>query len=390
MGYPVYKLIRAVNRQYPNNGFINYVDVREDMYDTDDPETNKVIDEDLRDLINEAIHETYIHIARDEVFSFPTVAGQNQYQLPEDCDLRDIQEVTRTFRGVPIPPPPPVEPGPGPDPQYDHTVMFMVSTSHATLSHTEGTELDNGTVFYTVPNGDCVPEVPTVNTVDGYIFIGWSPDGETIVPVEDILQTQVLNGITYTGIFEEDEDMKSIITVSRSTNFTGDGANEVPFDVSDSVGNGFSLDNDGYIVIGAGISKVLISGEVTIRYGADGAKIFSLFERYDGATTKAGKFDPYIGEGEYNVDNDVQIVFAPVLMDVHEGGKIVLSVNIDEGDTIYGNDLEHNNRDRYKTHITVEEVKVSSGGNPLGGNNANPGTTPDEETPIDQGENPLG
>ena len=110
MGYPIYKLLRAVNRQYPNNGFIDYVDVREDMYDSF---KDQLIDEDLRDLINETIQEVYKDIALDEVYSFPTVPGQNQYVLPEDCDLRDIQEVTRTFRGIrgplcPPPPPPPI------------------------------------------------------------------------------------------------------------------------------------------------------------------------------------------------------------------------------------------------------------------------------------------
>lgn len=108
MGYPVYKLLRAVNRQYPNNGFINYVDVNEDL-------TNGIIDEDLRDLINEALNETYIHIAKDEVYTFPTVAGQNQYALPDDCDLRDIQEVTRTYAYKPLVPPcPPTPPPAGP------------------------------------------------------------------------------------------------------------------------------------------------------------------------------------------------------------------------------------------------------------------------------------
>lgn len=66
MGYPVYKLLRAVNSTYPNNGFINPISVTEDM-------TEGIIDEDLRDLINEALNETYIHIAKDEVFTFPTV-----------------------------------------------------------------------------------------------------------------------------------------------------------------------------------------------------------------------------------------------------------------------------------------------------------------------------
>lgn len=71
MGYPVYKLLRAVNRQYPNNNFINFVDVNEDM--PNEHGEKYLIDEDLRDLINEALNETYIHIARDEVFTFPTV-----------------------------------------------------------------------------------------------------------------------------------------------------------------------------------------------------------------------------------------------------------------------------------------------------------------------------
>ena len=108
MGYPIYKLLRAVNRQYPNNGFINYVSVTDSVYDSDDPDEDKLIPEDLRDIINEAVQEVYKDVALDEVWSFPTVPGQNQYELPEDCDLRDIQEVTRTFRGVrgPLCPPP--------------------------------------------------------------------------------------------------------------------------------------------------------------------------------------------------------------------------------------------------------------------------------------------
>ena len=117
MGYPIYKLLRAVNRQYPNNGFINYVDVREDMY-------NDMIDEDLRDLINETIQEVYIDVAIDEVYSFPTVPGQNQYVLPEDCDLRDIQEVTRTYGGIRGPLKPPCGPGPIPVPGFTAVATF--------------------------------------------------------------------------------------------------------------------------------------------------------------------------------------------------------------------------------------------------------------------------
>ena len=106
MSYPVYKLLRQVNRQYPNNGFINYVDVNEDIY------PNMIVDEDMRDIINECLQEIYKDVALDEVFSFPTVPGQVEYALPEDCDLRDIQEVTRWGYNAnhrPLGPVPPIE-----------------------------------------------------------------------------------------------------------------------------------------------------------------------------------------------------------------------------------------------------------------------------------------
>lgn len=98
--YPVYKLIRAINRQYPNNGFISAVDVTEELYN------GELIPEDFRDILNECIQDVYKDVAVDEVWTFPTVPGQKEYSLPEDCDLRDIQEVVRKYTR-PVPPPPP-------------------------------------------------------------------------------------------------------------------------------------------------------------------------------------------------------------------------------------------------------------------------------------------
>ena len=149
MGYPIYKLLRAVNRQYPNNGFINYVDVREDTYDD-------MIDEDLRDLINETIQEVYIDVALDEVYSFPTVPGQNQYVLPEDCDLRDIQEVTRTFVGIRGPLPTPPRPGPGPEPEpFDVVMYFDANGGTGTM---EPVEVTFGTKYVLPECGFTAPE----------------------------------------------------------------------------------------------------------------------------------------------------------------------------------------------------------------------------------------
>ena len=161
MGYPIYKLLRAVNRQYPNNGFINYVDVREDMYDSYE---GQMIDEDLRDLINETIQEVYKDVAIDEVYSFPTVPGQNQYVLPEDCDLRDIQEVTRTYQGVrgPLCPPP----GPPPMP----TVYTMFFEPNGGTGVMEPMECEIGETI-TLP--ECEFEPP-----EGKVFDYWIINGE--------------------------------------------------------------------------------------------------------------------------------------------------------------------------------------------------------------------
>jgi len=85
--YPVYKLVRSINRTYPNNRYIRERDV----------DQNSLLDQDLADLINEALHENYRDVGLKEIYEFPTVAGQNEYQLPDDCEFSEIEEVTRTF-----------------------------------------------------------------------------------------------------------------------------------------------------------------------------------------------------------------------------------------------------------------------------------------------------
>lgn len=166
MSYPIYKLLRAVNRQYPNNGFINYVDVREDMYNHD------LIDEDLRDLINETIQEVYKDVAIDEVYSFPTVPGQNQYVLPEDCDLRDIQEVTRTYQGWrgPLCPPP------GPPPLTPVYTLFF--DSNGGTGEMEPLECNIGESI-TLP--ECEFEPP-----EGKQFAAWEVNGTIYYPGDTV------------------------------------------------------------------------------------------------------------------------------------------------------------------------------------------------------------
>ena len=207
MGYPIYKLLRAVNRQYPNNGFINYVDVREDTYDNTE---DQMIDEDLRDLINETIQEVYKDVAIDEVYSFPTVPGQNQYVLPEDCDLRDIQEVTRTYQGYAIPVPEPYRPEPG----EDVVVTFTISEEFGTLFATKGTIVDTGTVTYSVPSGGIVPEIPIVEIDPSFDFLGWSIDGTTVVTIDEIKYMSITEPTTFVALADTHYTFGHTVTFS--------------------------------------------------------------------------------------------------------------------------------------------------------------------------------
>lgn len=181
VGYPVYKLIRAVNRQYPNNGFIDYVDVTEDIYSGQD----YIIDEDLRDLINEAIQEVYIDIAKDEVFSFPTVPGQREYSLPEDCDLRDIQEVTRTFGNERMPfPPPPIPDG----------EMCIVSfDGNGGTGSMPNMNVQAGTTIV-------LPECQFVDP-DGRPFLSWEDERETLHPAGE--SYVIYSSMTFKAIWSE-------------------------------------------------------------------------------------------------------------------------------------------------------------------------------------------
>lgn len=197
MGYPVYKLLRAVNRQYPNNGFINYVDVTEEM-------TNGLIDEDLRDLINETLQETYINIAKDEVFTFPTVAGQREYVLPPDCDLRDIQEVTREYRG-------PRSPLALPHMPHGDTIFNVSFYANGGEGEMDPIEANIGETI-TLP--ECTFTAPL-----GGQFSGWNIAEKIYQPGEEVSMYANLTAFAMWGIDVEQFSVKFLINpISGSIN----------------------------------------------------------------------------------------------------------------------------------------------------------------------------
>lgn len=90
--YTVYQLVSKINTEYPNNGFVYDPDVK---YDTK-------IDQGFIDYINSGLSRMNKSILLDDIYEFPTIAGQSIYELPLDCELGNIEEVTRTYGQTPV------------------------------------------------------------------------------------------------------------------------------------------------------------------------------------------------------------------------------------------------------------------------------------------------
>lgn len=80
-----YQLIQRVNTEYPNNGFI---------YDAEITHESR-IHQGFIDYINSALLRMESIVLLDEIYEFPTIAGQSVYELPLNCKLENIEEVTR-------------------------------------------------------------------------------------------------------------------------------------------------------------------------------------------------------------------------------------------------------------------------------------------------------
>lgn len=85
--YDVRQLVQKVCAEYPNNGFVYDQEVG----------TNTQVEQGMIDYINSALARAEKYILKDEIYEFPTIAGQAIYELPLDCKLKNIMEVTRTF-----------------------------------------------------------------------------------------------------------------------------------------------------------------------------------------------------------------------------------------------------------------------------------------------------
>lgn len=82
-----YDLLRRFNTEYPNNGFIY------------DPEVTSEtqVDPAIIDYANSALMKLDKVALLDELYEIPTIAGQNMYELPLDCELSNVVEVSRQY-----------------------------------------------------------------------------------------------------------------------------------------------------------------------------------------------------------------------------------------------------------------------------------------------------
>lgn len=80
-----YQLIQRINTEYPNNGFV---------YDAEVTHKSK-IHQGFIDYINSALLRMESIVLLDEIYEFPTIAGQSIYELPLNCELENVEEVTR-------------------------------------------------------------------------------------------------------------------------------------------------------------------------------------------------------------------------------------------------------------------------------------------------------
>lgn len=82
-----YQIIQRVNTEYPNNGFVY------------DPETTyeTKVEQGFIDYINSALNRMDKSVLLDDIYEFPLIAGQSIYELPINCELGNIEEVTRNY-----------------------------------------------------------------------------------------------------------------------------------------------------------------------------------------------------------------------------------------------------------------------------------------------------
>ena len=108
-----------------------------------------------------------------------------------------------------------------------------------------------------------------------------------------------------------------------------------------TVGTGLSLNSDGGIVIGAGITAVRISGQVTVGAQTNGMKVAAIW-------TSTSSSHLVRSQAYVSTTNPQTINFAPKLVSVSPGNVLTVRLYGAQGDVMYGGSMQ--------SYFTVEAV----------------------------------
>lgn len=86
----VYQLMQRINTEYPNNGFVYGDEVKYDV-------SKNNVQQGFIDYLNSALKRVSKYIMLDDIYEFPTIKEQAIYELPLNCKLENIMEVTREY-----------------------------------------------------------------------------------------------------------------------------------------------------------------------------------------------------------------------------------------------------------------------------------------------------
>lgn len=116
---------------------------------------------------------------------------------------------------------------------------------------------------------------------------------------------------------------------------------QINFTASTTLGSGLSMNANGGIVIGSGVTMVRISGQVTIGAQTNSMKVAAIWT--EGNNTHLARTQAYI-----TTANPQTVVFSPKYVSVTPGSVLSLRVYGQAGDVVYGGTMQ--------TYFTVEAV----------------------------------
>lgn len=163
--------------------------------------------------------------------------------------------------------------------------------------------------------------------------------GVNCFPTDDL--SLEVNGVNIT---------RNVMTLSLSaqiTNLTVNTYTKIPLDLSNSTGSKLTMTNDGGIKIGAGVSKVLVSGKMAVENVVTGGNrhLRIMKNSYTNANTLGW------AKATIEVSDSEDVIIPPIIADVQENDVIYLwYYTPDSADKITGNTYGS------RTELTVEVV----------------------------------